>query len=178
MQGDSYVSLQTARKALGKEPNQESLVFCGIEAFSAIRPEACDRSPEMKFQEIVDAALSVRDARRAPQAPSVALKEREQAVQDQSGKIETVRAVRLADAGKLLSEPLLFEVVRYRGRWRTLHGGKRSTPFADQAAAILAAKKLARLKVNEGYSVQVILRRMDGQSVIQSIDTDECRSSN
>ncbi len=129
----------------------------------------------MKFQEIVDAALSVRDARRAPQAPSVPLKEREQAVQDQSGKIETVR---LADAGKLLSEPLLFEVVRYRGRWRTLHGGKRSTPFADQAAAILAAKKLARLKVNEGYSVQVILRRMDGQSVIQSIDTDECRSSN
>lgn len=44
----------------------------------------------------------------------------------------------------------VFEVVRYRGHWRTLHCARRSSPFPDQTAAILAAKKLARSKRDQG----------------------------
>jgi hypothetical protein len=69
-----------------------------------------------------------------------------------------------------------IEIVRHRGHWRTLIGGKHSTPFADQPAAILAAKTLARRKRDLGQSVEVILRRTDGESVVQSIDDDECVS--
>ena len=77
-------------------------------------------------------------------------------------------------AGKPDNQAFVFEVVRHRGHWRTLRTGKRSLPFPDQTAAILAAKKLARQKKAEGYSVEVILRRTDGDSVVQSVDTDEC----
>ena len=76
-------------------------------------------------------------------------------------------------AGKPDTQAFVFEV-RHRGHWRTLHSGKRSSPFPDQTAAILAAKKLARQKKTEGHSVAVILRRTDGDSVVQSVDTDEC----
>ena len=130
----------------------------------------------MKFQAIIDAALSVQDVRRAPQAPSVSFKQNEQAFQDRAAKIEALRAACLA--GQSISATAVFEVVRYRGHWRTLHNGQRSTPFADQRAAILAAKKLARLKLGGGRSAEVILRRVDGESVIQTIDNDECCSSN
>ena len=77
-------------------------------------------------------------------------------------------------AGKPDNPAFVFEVVRHRGHWRTLRTGKRSLPFPDQTAAILAAKKLARQKKAEGHSVAVILRRTDGDSVVQSVDTDEC----
>lgn len=132
----------------------------------------------MKLKEIIDAAFNVRDAQRAPQAPSVPFKEREGEFKDQAAKIKILRTARLANVGGLLPTAFVFDVVRHRGHWRILHAGKHSAPFADQAAAILAAKKLARLKASEGRSVQVILRRMDGESVVQSIDTDECSSSN
>ena len=132
----------------------------------------------MKLQEMIDAAFGAQEVCRVPQTTSDAVLERERAFQERGAMIETLRAARLADAGKSGHETFVFEVVRYRGHWRTLHNGKRSTPFADQAAAILAAKKLARLKIGDGHVVQVILRRTDGESVIQSIDTDECCSSN
>jgi hypothetical protein len=84
---------------------------------------------------------------------------------------------RLGAAGEADKQSFMFEVVRHRGHWRTLHGGKRSSPFSDQTAAILAAKKLARRKRAEGHSVEVILRRTDGDSIAQSVDTDDCSSS-
>ncbi len=95
---------------------------------------------------------------------------------EQAGSVETLGLAQLAAASIPVAETFLFEVVRHRGHWRTLHGGKHSSPFADQAAAILAAKKLARRKGQEGYSVEVILRRTDGDSVAQTVDTDECLS--
>jgi len=75
--------------------------------------------------------------------------------------------------------PLSFvvAVVRHRGRWRTLHCGKLSPPHSDQTAAVLAAKTLARKKRELGHSVEVVLRRTDGEGVVQSIDDDECISS-
>ena len=72
---------------------------------------------------------------------------------------------------------LVFEIVRHRGHWRTLHGAKRSSPFPDQTAAIMAAKRLARQKRDSGHAVEVILRRTDGDCVVQSVDGDECVSS-
>ena len=65
---------------------------------------------------------------------------------------------------------LVFEIVRYRGYWRTRHRNKHSSPFTDQAAAIVAAKNLARKKRDLGNPVQVSLIRSDGQIVDQPID--------
>lgn len=109
-------------------------------------------------------------------APSVALRYRKAALQERINQIATLRAVRVSSPGNAAPQALIFEVVRYRGHWRTLHNGKRSAPLADQAAAVLAAKKLARQKESEGNMVEVILRRTDGDSVTQSINTDECCS--
>ena len=72
--------------------------------------------------------------------------------------------------------PLLFEVVRLRGHWRTRHGGKSSAAFPDQASAIAAAKKLAIAKRNEGHAVKVILQRTDGKEVVQALDDEHSRS--
>lgn len=84
----------------------------------------------------------------------------------------------MADASVDAVQPsinsFVFEVVRHRGHWRTLHRARHSSPCSDQAAAIRAAKKLARLKRGEGHPVEVILRRTDGNTVVQSIDDDEC----
>ena len=81
------------------------------------------------------------------------------------------------DQRAVASVSFVFEVVRHRGHWRTLHRAKHSAPFPDQGAAILAAKKLARHKRDLGHAVEVILRRTDGTSVAQSIDGDECLST-
>jgi hypothetical protein len=82
-----------------------------------------------------------------------------------------------ADQRAVASVSFVFEVVRHRGHWRTLHCAKHSAPFPDQAAAILAAKKLARNKRDLGHAVEVILRRTDGASVVQPVDGDECLST-
>jgi hypothetical protein len=65
---------------------------------------------------------------------------------------------------------LVFEIVRYRGYWRTRHRNKHSTPFSDQTAAIVAAKALAKKKRDLGNPVQVSLIRSDGQIVDQPLD--------
>jgi hypothetical protein len=65
-----------------------------------------------------------------------------------------------------------FEVVRHRDRSRVLHRNRHSSPYPDQAAAILAAKDLARKKQEEGHAVEVRLVRTDGQVVPQSIEDD------
>jgi hypothetical protein len=82
-----------------------------------------------------------------------------------------------AEQPVVASVSFVFEIVRHRGHWRTLHCAKHSAPFRDQSAAILAAKKLARNKRDLGHTVEVILRRTDGDSVVQSIDGDECLSA-
>ena len=130
MQG--YLCLFTSRgEAAAKEPIQGGLVFCEFEAFSTIRARlATGAQRKMKLQAIIDAAFSVRDAQRAPQARSVPFRAREQLFQHQATKIETPRAARLANPGKLLTDAFVFEVVRHRGYWRTMHGGKRSAPQA------------------------------------------------
>ncbi|WP_119300754.1 hypothetical protein [Dongia deserti] len=129
------------------------------------------------FQTMLDAAAGAPEAQRPPQEPSDAAKERERALAEHARKIEKLRQIRL-DNPEEGSLSLVFEVVRHRGRWRTLHRGKLSPPYSDQAAAVLAAKAVARKKREQGYSVEVVLRRTDGKSVVQSIDDDECVSSN
>jgi len=128
------------------------------------------------FQAMLDAAVGAPAAQRPPQEPSDASKERDRALAEHARKIERLRQIRLDNSDE---EPLslVFEVVRHRGRWRTLHRGKLSPPFSDQTAAVLAAKALARKKRERGHSVEVVLRRTDGESVVQSVDDDECVSS-
>ena len=67
---------------------------------------------------------------------------------------------------------LVFEIVRYRGYWRTRHRNKHSKPYSDQEAAVLAAKALARKMREQGNPVQVCLVRSDGQIVDQPLDGD------
>jgi hypothetical protein len=128
------------------------------------------------FQAMLDAAAGAPAAQRPPQEPSDASKERERAIAERARKIERLRQIRL-DSPEGALPSLVFEVVRHCGRWRTLHRGKLSPPFSDQTAAVLAAKALARKKRELGHSVEVVLRRTDGESVVQSIDDDECVSS-
>ena len=122
----------------------------------------------MKLQHVIDAAFGMKDAERAPQRPSDAFNERERRSAEQAQKIQALRQARLAKVGADAPGLHVFEVVRYRGHWRTLHGAKRSSPYADQAAAILAAKKLAKVKQDQGHAVKVILQRTDGNAVIQT----------
>ena len=129
----------------------------------------------MKLQEMIDAAFGAQPKPPAPQVPSETIKERDRAFAVQAEKIESLRLARLARAGEPAPAPLLFEVIRLRGHWRTRHGGKSSAAFPDQASAIVAAKKLAIAKRNEGRAVKVLLQRTDGKEVIQPID-DECQS--
>lgn len=128
----------------------------------------------MKLQEMIDAAFGERPAQPVPQAPSEDQKERDRAFAVRAEKIEGLRLARLANAGESVPAPLLFEVVRLRGHWRTRHGGKSSAALPDQASAIAAAKKLAIAKRKLGHDVKVVLHRTDGQEVIQAIDdTDQ-----
>lgn len=124
------------------------------------------------FQAKLDAAFGPPRLDRAPQLPSDASKERDRAFAERAKRIEELRQVRLSKPEEQRVR-LVFEVVRHRGHWRTLHRAKHSSPFPDQAAAILAAKKLARQKRDLGHPVEVILRRTDGDSVVQALDDDE-----
>lgn len=128
------------------------------------------------FQAMLDAAVGAAAAQRPPQGPSDASKERERALAEHARKIERLRQIRLGKSEEALPS-LVFEVVRHRGRWCTLHRGKLSAPYSDQAAAVLAAKAVARKKRKLGHSVEVVLCRTDGESVVQSIDDDEIVSS-
>jgi hypothetical protein len=126
----------------------------------------------MNLQEMIDAAFGAEPKPPAPQVPSEALKERERALAARAEKIESLRLARLASADEPPLAPLLFEVVRLRGHWRTRHGGKSSAAFPDQASAIAAAKKLAIAKREQGQAVKVVLQRTDGQEVVQAIDDE------
>jgi hypothetical protein len=128
------------------------------------------------FQAMIDAAFGASaNVSRDPQVPGDVAQARDRAFAERASKIEALRQRRLASPA-IAPEKLSFEIVRHRGHWRTRHAGRHSSPFPDQAAAILAAKKLARKKRDLGHRVEVILRRTDGESVLQSIDDDECTS--
>jgi hypothetical protein len=130
----------------------------------------------MKLQEMIDAAFGERPTPRAPQVPSEVFQERDHAFAVQADKIESLRLARLVSAGDPAPAPLLFEVVRFRGHWRTRHGGKNSAALPDQASAILAAKKLAAAKRKLGHEVKVVLQRTDGNAVEQAIDDESGQS--
>jgi hypothetical protein len=119
---------------------------------------------------MIDAAFGASETPRPPQAPTEELQERERAFSEQAKKVEALRHRRLAATTETVTSPHVIEIVRYRGHWRTLHNNKRSAPYQDQAAAILAAKKLAIAKRLDGHEVKVVLQRTDGNAVIQSID--------
>jgi Uncharacterized protein conserved in bacteria (DUF2188) len=122
-----------------------------------------------KLHAVIDNALGAPEKDPPRQVSSNALKDRELAIAEGAKKIDALRLKRLANSPEQPT-PLIFEIVRYRGHWRTLHGGRHSSPFPDQAAAIAAAKSLAKSKREMGHAVEVLLRRTDGKSAIQSLD--------
>jgi hypothetical protein len=124
----------------------------------------------MKLQAMIDAAFGTQDKLPTPQVPTAKVKEQERAFSERAKKIEALRQTRLAAASDTHPTSLVFEAVRFRGHWRTLHRNKHSAPFPDQASAVTAAKKLAIAKRKEGHDVKVVLQRTDGNAVIQSID--------
>jgi hypothetical protein len=130
----------------------------------------------MKLQEMIDAAFGEQPKPPAPQAPSEAFMERDRLLAVRAEKIESLRLARLAGAGEPAPAPLLFEVIRFRGHWRTRHGGKNSAALADQASAIVAAKKLAIAKRKLGHEVKVVLQRTDGREVEQPLDDEPGQS--
>ena len=124
----------------------------------------------MKLQAMIDAAFGKQDKLPPAQIPTARVKEQERAFSDRAKKIEALRLTRLAGAGEIPPTTFVFEVVRFRGHWRTLHRKKHSSAYPDQMAALMAAKKLARAKRKDGQDVKVVLRRTDGNAVIQGID--------
>jgi len=130
----------------------------------------------MTLQDMIDAAFGAQEKAPPPQAPSEASRERERAFADRAKKIESLRVARVTNAGEPALAPLLFEVVRIRGHWRTRHAGKDSSAFSDQTSAIAAAKKLAIAKRKQGHEVKVVLQRTDGNEVIQAIDDEPGQS--
>jgi hypothetical protein len=130
----------------------------------------------MKLQEMIDAAFGEQPKPPAPQAPSEAFMERDRLLAVRAEKIESLRMARLATAGGPAQAVLLFEVIRFRGHWRTRHGGKNSAALADQASAIVAAKKLAAAKRKLGHDVKVVLQRTDGREVEQALDDEPGQS--
>jgi len=77
---------------------------------------------------------------------------------------------RLSKLDQAAAAHLVFAIVRHRGYWRTLHAKKHSSAFPGQEAAITVTKKLAKTKRDQGYTVEVVLRRTDGNNVMQQID--------
>jgi hypothetical protein len=130
----------------------------------------------MTLQDMIDAAFGAQEKAPPPQAPSEASRERDRAFADRAKKIESLRVARLTSAGEPAPAPLLFEVVRVRGHWRTRHAGKDSSALPDQASAIAAAKKLAIAKRKQGHEVKVVLQRTDGKEVPQAIDDEPGQS--
>jgi hypothetical protein len=108
---------------------------------------------------------------REPQRPSAAFLERERSFDEQRKRTEALKQARLTGHSSDRDPArLIFEVVHRRGQWRILHRNKHSAQYADQGAAILAAKDLARKKRQGGQSVEVRLIRIEGQVVTLSID--------
>ena len=130
----------------------------------------------MTLQDMIDAAFGAQEKAPPPQAPSEAAKDRDRAFADRAEKIESLRMTRLTNASEPALAPLLFEVVRIRGHWRTRHANKDSSAFPDQASAIVAAKKLAIAKRKRGHDVKVLLQRTDGNEVVQPIDDEPGQS--
>lgn len=126
-----------------------------------------------KLQAMLDKAFGSARAPREPERPSEGFLERERAFAERAKKIESLRQARVGGESKPWSGALVFEVVRHRGHWRTLHRNRYSSPYADQGTAILAAKNLARKKRDLGHAVEVRLRRTDGQVVPQAIEDDD-----
>jgi hypothetical protein len=124
----------------------------------------------MKLQSIIDAAFGAPDRPSPVQEPSEQSRERDRAFSELARKTEALRQERMAAGPEAAAAPLVFEVIRYRGHWRTQHASKRSAAYESQAAAILAARKLAIAKRNAGNEVKVILQRTDGTAVVQPID--------
>ena len=128
----------------------------------------------MTLQDMIDAAFGAQEKAPPPQAPSEAAKDRERAFAARAEKIESLRMARLT--GEPALAPLLFEIVRIRGHWRTRHANKDSSAFPDQMSAITAAKKLAIAKRKQGHDVKVVLQRTDGNEVLQPIDDEPSQS--
>jgi hypothetical protein len=126
-----------------------------------------------KLQAMLDKAFGAPRTPREPERPSQGFLERERALAERAKKIELLRQARLAGPTESKPEPLVFEVVRHRGHWRTLHRKKYSKSYADQVAAVQAAKTLAREKRALGHTVEVRLCRADGQIIVQVIDSEE-----
>jgi hypothetical protein len=127
-----------------------------------------------KLQDMLDKAFGSAPAPREPERPSEAFLQRERAFADRAKKIESLRKARVAGGGATSSAAAdLIEVVRHRGHWRTRHHSKHSGPCEDQAAAILAARELARKKRDLDHTVEVRLCRTDGQIVPIAIDEEE-----
>jgi hypothetical protein len=122
------------------------------------------------LQQMIDAAFPGETADREPQRPSEAFVERERSFAETATRVESLRQARLAGGQPALS--LLFEVVRHRGSWRILHRNKHSSPFPDQTAAVAAAIKQAKAKREAGHSVEVRLKRTDGEIVMQPLDDE------
>jgi hypothetical protein len=130
----------------------------------------------MTLQDMIDAAFGAQEKAPPPQAPSEASRERDRAFADRAKKIESLRVARLTSADEPALAPLLFEVVRVRGHWRTRHANKDSSALPDQASAIAAARKLAIAKRKQGHEVKVVLQRTDGKEVPQAIDDEPSQS--
>jgi inosine-uridine nucleoside N-ribohydrolase len=130
-----------------------------------------------KLQAMLDQAFGSAKGPREPERPSAAFLERERAFAVRAQKIEALRQARVTAEGPSAAHPLVFEVVRYRGHWRTLHRDRYSSPYPDQAAAVHAAKTAARKKRDLGHAVEVLLRRTDGQTVAQTVDDDQDASA-
>ena len=131
-----------------------------------------------KLQAVLDQAFGPAKGPREPERPSAAFLERERAFTVRAQKIEALRQARVTAEGPSAAHPLVFEVVRYRGHWRTLHRDRYSSPYPDQAAAIHAAKTAARKKRDLGHGVEVLLRRTDGQTVAQTVDDEHPAEQN
>ena len=126
-----------------------------------------------KLQAMIDKAFALPKAPREPERPSEAFLERERAFTERAKKIELLRQTRVAGREVETPRSLLFEVVRHRGHWRTLHRNRYSGPCDDQGAAILAARRLARKKQDEGHAVEIRLRRTDGQIVPLPLEEEQ-----
>lgn len=126
-----------------------------------------------KLQAMIDKAFALPKAPREPERPSEAFLERQRAFAERAKKIELLRQARVGGGEVEAPRSLLFEVVRYRGHWRTFHRNRYSSPCDDQGAAILAARRLAQKKRDEGYAVEIRLRRTDGQVVPLSVDEEK-----
>ena len=120
------------------------------------------------FQPYPDAFSGVQEPKRRGSAADDALVSPERTEQEQTLRM-IEQPEQLPQPRTAMSEqppPLFYDIVWHRGRWRIRHLSKHSAPFADQAAAIGSAWKLARKKQDQGHAVEVRLHRTDGEVVM------------